>query len=122
MNKQTENVETNRRNDVGSGALLGHQLRTTIKETAKKIAAAKEAYETAWLDAMIKLAKETGYGHPTDAADIIMEEVEAEVYDNSAKEWERQITINTMKQKAAWLNEDIEAKIGDMNSKRGMVA
>ena len=29
MNKQTENVETNRRNDVGSGDLLGHWLRFT---------------------------------------------------------------------------------------------
>jgi hypothetical protein len=71
---------------------------------------------------MTKLAKETGYGAPSAAGSLVMEEVEAEVYNNSAKEWERQLTINAMKQKAAWLNEDIQDKIGDMNSKRGMVA
>jgi hypothetical protein len=48
MNKQTENVETNRRNDVGSGALLGVSVIDSLTHLVKSMDDYCQARQRDW--------------------------------------------------------------------------
>ena len=104
---------------VGCTNGLDQHLQDTIKSAAKTVADAKAAYETAWRTAFETLAEEIGYAKPKDAAELIMEEVEQEVYYHTAQEWEKHLTVYARRQHLDWKKKELDEEIKALEAKRG---
>lgn len=107
---------------VGCTDGLGQQLQDTIKLAAKAVSDARQAYEKAWRDAFQPLAEEIGYAKPKEAAELIMEEVEQEVYGHTAQEWEKHLTVYARRQHLDWKKEELDEEIKALEAKRGQLA
>ncbi len=97
---------------------LDQQLQDTIRAAAKAVSDAKQAYEKAWRDAFQPLAEEIGYANPKDAAELIMEDVEPEVYDHTAQEWEKHLTVYARRQHLDWKKEELDEELKALEAER----
>jgi len=100
---------------------LGQELRDAIKVAAKVVSDAKKLWVKSCLVAVQPLAEKIGYANPKDAAHMIIEEVNADVDDDSAQEWESKLARYARSQQIEWKSAELAGRIKALEAERSQL-